>query len=260
MDDIINAARIALGLPSFPKKGDNKFENLDTRFKGTVSVSGPLIAESLSAEMGESLMCGTKFLAPNPFTLSQALPPHIIATPLSYLLNFGGLTTFGFTHLTAVNHLTGLENSSGIINLNGIVNLNGNTNINGLTNLNGPTNLKKFTNLSGEVYLRGQDIYKVFAPIVHAHSDRRLKQNIHTITNPIEKVSALRGVNFEFIKDGKKQIGVIAQETEEIIPEVIGECPDGYKTIQYGNIVGLLIEAIKEQQKQIDELKEKINE
>ena len=87
-----------------------------------------------------------------------------------------------------------------------------------------------------------------------------MKQNIHTITNPIEKVSALRGVNFEFIKDGKKQIGVIAQETEEIIPEVIGECPDGYKTVQYGNIVGLLIEAIKEQQKQIDELKEKINE
>jgi hypothetical protein len=226
---IINTITRLLGLPTFPQKGVNKFQYLDTRFRSTVSVSGPLIAESVSAQLGESLMCGTKFLLPNPLTLSQALPPHIIATPLSYLLNFGGLTT-NFTLIV------GFHNTAGITNLNGIVNLNGLVNIN------------------------GANIFSLFAPISHGHSDRRLKQNIHTITNPIEKVSALRGVNFEFIKDGKKQIGVIAQETEEIIPEVIGECPDGYKTVQYGNIVGLLIEAIKEQQKQIDELKEKINE
>lgn len=225
---IINTITRLLGLPTFPQKGVNKFQYLDTRFRSTVSVSGPLIAESVSAQLGESLMCGTKFLLPNPLTLSQALPPHIIATPLSYLLNFGGLTTY-FTLIVGLNNSIGINNSVGLTNLCGVVTLN------------------------------GANIYSVFAPF-HVHSDRRLKQNIHTITNPIEKVSALRGVNFEFIKDGKKQIGVIAQETEEIIPEVIGECPDGYKTIQYGNIVGLLVEAIKEQQKQIDELKEKINE
>ena len=244
---IINTITRLLGLPSFPKKGVNKFQYLDTRFRSTVSVSGPLIAESVSAQLGESLMCGTKFLLPNPLTLSQALPPHIIATPLSYLLNFGGLTT-NFTLIV------GFHNTAGITNLNGIINLNG------IKNLSGTTNLGGITNLFGAVNIDGKNIHTVFAPISHGHSDRRLKQNIHTITNPIEKVSALRGVNFEFIKDGKKQIGVIAQETEEIIPEVIGECPDGYKTVQYGNIVGLLIEAIKEQQKQIDELKEKINE
>lgn len=226
---LINTISRLLGLPTFPKKGVNKFQYLDTRFKSTVSVSGPLIAESVSAQLGESLMCGTKFLLPNPLTPTQALPPHIIATPLSYLLNFGGLTT-NFTLIV------GFHNTAGITNLNGIINLNGLVNIN------------------------GSNIFSLFALSGHGHSDRRLKQNIHTITNPIEKVSALRGVNFEFIKDGKKQIGVIAQETEEIIPEVVGECPDGYKTVQYGNIVGLLVEAIKEQQKQIDELKEKINE
>jgi len=227
---LINTLSRLLGLPTFPQKGVNKFQYLDTRFRSTVSVSGPLIAESVSAQLGESLMCGTKFLLPNPITPSQALPPHIIATPLSYLLNFGGLTTLGFVGLTGINNSTGITNLNGTVNLNGLVNIN------------------------------GANIFSLFAPISHGHSDRRLKQNIHTITNPIEKVSALRGVNFEFIKDGKKQIGVIAQETGEIIPEVIGECPDGYKTVQYGNIVGLLIEAIKEQQKQIDELKEKINE
>ena len=226
---IINTITRLLGLPTFPQKGVNKFQYLDTRFRSTVSVSGPLIAESVSAQLGESLMCGTKFLLPNPLTLSQALPPHIIATPLSYLLNFGGLTT-NFTMIVGFHNTAGFSNLNGIVNLNGLVNIN------------------------------GANIFSLFAPLSHGHSDIRLKQNIHTITNPIEKVSALRGVNFEFIKDGKKQIGVIAQETEKIIPEVIGECPDGYKTVQYGNIVGLLIEAIKEQQKQIDELKEKINE
>ena len=230
LDTLINTITTTLGLPSFPKKGVNKFQYLDTRFRSTVSVSGPLIAESISAELGESLMCGTKFLLPNPLTPSQALPPHIIATPLSYLLNFGGLLTNVSVNCTGTNAFSGLTSISGQVFLNGTVNIN------------------------------GTNIFSLFAPISHGHSDRRLKQNIHTITNPIEKVSALRGVNFEFIKDGKKQIGVIAQETEEIIPEVIGECPDGYKTVQYGNIVGLLIEAIKEQQKQIDELKEKINE
>lgn len=226
---IINTITRLLGLPTFPQKGVNKFQYLDTRFRSTVSVSGPLIAESVSAQLGESLMCGTKFLLPNPLTLSQALPPHIIATPLSYLLNFGGLTT-NFTMIVGFHNTAGFSNLNGIVNLNGLVNIN------------------------------GANIFSLFAPISHGHSDRRLKQNIHTITNPIEKVSALRGVNFEFIKDGKKQIGVIAQETEEIIPEVIGECPDGYKTVQYGNIVGLLIEAIKEQQNQIDELRRKIDE
>ena len=226
---IINTIKKLL-VPTFPQKGVNKFQYLDTRFRSTVSVSGPLIAESVSAQLGESLMCGTKFLLPNPITPSQALPPHIIATPLSYLLNFGGLLTNVSVNCTGTNAFSGLTSISGQVFLNGTVNIN------------------------------GADIFSLFAPISHGHSDRRLKQNIHTITNPIEKVSALRGVNFEFIKDGKKQIGVIAQETEEIIPEVIGECPDGYKTVQYGNIVGLLIEAIKEQQKQIDELKEKINE
>ena len=88
---IINTITKLLGLPTFPQKGVNKFQYLDTRFRSTVSVSGPLIAESVSAQLGESLMCGTKFLLPNPLTPSQALPPHIIATPLSYLLNFGGL-------------------------------------------------------------------------------------------------------------------------------------------------------------------------
>ena len=91
-------------------------------------------------------------------------------------------------------------------------------------------------------------------------SDERLKENIHTIENAVEKVSALRGVSFDFKESKQSQIGVIAQEVEQIIPEVVQDRPDGYKGVQYGNLVGLLIEAIKEQQEQIDTLKKEINE
>jgi hypothetical protein len=228
---LINTLTTLLGLPTFPKKGVNKFQYLDTRFRSTVSVSGPLIAESVSAQLGESLMCGTKYLLLNPLTPSQALPPHIIATPLSYLLNFGGLLTNVSVNCTGTNNFTGVTFINGQVFLNGTVKLNG-------------------KDLEAELAL-GKAL---------PSSDERLKKNIHTITNPIEKVSALRGVSFEYKETGQKQIGFIAQEIEKIIPEVVGENPDGYKGVQYQNVVGLLVEAIKEQQNQIDELRRKIDE
>jgi len=93
-----------------------------------------------------------------------------------------------------------------------------------------------------------------------AYSDERLKSNIETITSPLNKVKALRGVTFD--KDGERGLGVIAQETEAVIPEVVMTSNDemGTKSVAYGNMVGLLIEAIKEQQTQIDELKLKLEE
>ena len=228
---LINTLTTLLGLPSFPKKGVNKFQYLDTRFRSTVSVSGPLIAESVSAELGESLMCGTKFLLPNPLTPSQALPPHIIATPLSYLLNFGGLVTSVNINCTGTNNITGVTSINGIVNLNGTVKLNG-------------------KDLEAELAL-GKAL---------PSSDERLKENVHTIENALEKVSALRGVTFDFKEDKQKQIGFIAQEVEEVIPEAVGERPDGYKGVAYGNLVGLLVEAIKEQQEQINQLKATVEE
>lgn len=91
---------------------------------------------------------------------------------------------------------------------------------------------------------------------VTAYSDRALKRNIETIENSLDKVMQMRGVTFE--KDQKQGLGVIAQELELIIPEVVKQDQHGMRSVAYGNIVGVLIEAIKEQQKQIEELKSKI--
>jgi len=92
---------------------------------------------------------------------------------------------------------------------------------------------------------------------VVAYSDARLKENIITIDNAVEKVTAMRGVFFNKKEDETKsrRSGVIAQEIQEILPEVVTTSADGTLGVAYGNIVGVLIEAIKEQQKQIDELK-----
>lgn len=95
---------------------------------------------------------------------------------------------------------------------------------------------------------------------INSGSDVKLKTNIKTLTNSLDKVVNLRGVEYDRIDmDNKHQIGVIAQEVEEILPELVGE-NNGVKTVSYGNITALLIEAIKEQQEQINYLKSKLEE
>lgn len=90
---------------------------------------------------------------------------------------------------------------------------------------------------------------------VTAYSDERLKDNIQTIDGALGKVNSMRGVTYT--KDGLESSGVIAQEIEKIAPELV---KDGeYKSVAYGNLVGYLIEAIKEQQIQIEQSKTEID-
>lgn len=93
---------------------------------------------------------------------------------------------------------------------------------------------------------------------VIAYSDKRVKENIKTIDNSLEKVNQLRGVEFNKIGEDKKSIGVIAQEIEKILPEVVREDDKGMKSVAYGNITGILIEAIKELKLEVEELKKQI--
>ena len=85
-------------------------------------------------------------------------------------------------------------------------------------------------------------------------SDRKLKTNIQTITNPIEKVLQISGVTFNWKETGKATLGVIAQEIELVLPELVSDTDP--KTVNYNGLIGLLIECVKDQQNQIDELKQ----
>jgi hypothetical protein len=95
----------------------------------------------------------------------------------------------------------------------------------------------------------------VTAEDFNATSDIRLKENIEVITDASNKIMQLRGITFNFIDSDKRSAGVIAQEVEQVLPEAVSEKADGTKTVAYGNLIGLLLEAIKDQQRQIDELK-----
>ena len=93
---------------------------------------------------------------------------------------------------------------------------------------------------------------------VQSNSDERLKENVETIDNALDKVAALRGVYFDLIaKPGKRKLGLIAQEVEKVLPEVVNTSEEGdnIKSVAYANVVGLLIEAIKEIKGEVDQLK-----
>jgi len=99
--------------------------------------------------------------------------------------------------------------------------------------------------------------------IAYYGSDSRLKENVTPITNPLEKIQQIGGYEYDWIpmegihENEGHDVGVIAQEIESILPEIVTTRENGYKAVKYDRIVALLIECIKEQQKQIDELKNK---
>jgi Chaperone of endosialidase len=91
---------------------------------------------------------------------------------------------------------------------------------------------------------------------VTAYSDQRLKNDIKTIEDALDKVRKLRGVSYVNANTGEPSIGVIAQEVKEVIPEVVQD-NGGLLSVAYGNLVGVLIEAVKELSAKVDALESK---
>jgi hypothetical protein len=98
----------------------------------------------------------------------------------------------------------------------------------------------------------------------------KLKSNVVTIKSALQKVLAMRGVTYQMKSEladpaayeestARTYMGVIAQEVEAVAPELVRDTPNGIKAVAYQNMVGLLIEAMKEQNQKIDSLKEQLN-
>jgi hypothetical protein len=87
---------------------------------------------------------------------------------------------------------------------------------------------------------------------IFIYSDGRIKENVTTITSALDKVNEMSGITYNIINKPRRQIGVIAQEVEKVLPEVIKE-EDGVKTVAYPNMVGILIEALKELNDRVDQ-------
>lgn len=137
-----------------------------------------------------------------------------------------------------------------------------------------PTNVSAFTNDAGYTTYSSNQATDTTSNVTFntvnatgditafASSDERLKDNIQTIPNAVEKVQQIKGVSFDWngnqTNHSGHDIGVIAQDIEKVLPEIVATRDDGYKAVRYEKLVALLIEAVKEQQLQIDELKSKL--
>lgn len=89
-------------------------------------------------------------------------------------------------------------------------------------------------------------------------SDLNKKKDIQTIESAVDIVGQLRGVTFNWRDTNQAAVGVIAQEVESVLPQVVSTATTGEKSVSYGNIVAVLIEAVKEQQQEINALKQKL--
>lgn len=89
---------------------------------------------------------------------------------------------------------------------------------------------------------------------VTAFSDERLKMNVKPISAALHRIKQLRGVQYDRTDTGRFEIGVIAQEVENVFPEVVLTHEDGMKSVAYGNLVGALIEAVRELEERVREL------
>jgi hypothetical protein len=161
--------------------------------------------------------------------------------------------SIGVTHLdvTGIGTITTLNNTNAnISNLSGTIGT-----ITTFNSTNGTITTLNNTYFSGN----NANLSGVCTAVdFNATSDIRLKENINTYENALETIDKIRGVKFTWKENQKNSIGVIAQEIEEVIPElVINGCE--VKTVNYNGIIGVLIEAIKELKNENKVLSEKIN-
>jgi hypothetical protein len=141
----------------------------------------------------------------------------------------------------------------------------GTTQTNGLTILeNGNVGIGVMTPTT-KLYVNGD----ITANSIAGTSDVRFKTNIRSVSSALDKIKQLRGVYFNWNQKAfpekdfgaQDELGFIAQEVEKIVPEIVikDKTKDEYRSVKYDKLVALLVEAIKEQQKQIDDLNEKVN-
>ena len=266
----ISAQKIYIG-PTIPVKIDLSAFTLNSKlpFNGTLACVGP-------AFFGATPPTG---FARAVVQMGPGIPPFFSAVPGLTLEVTGGTHLMGYLNAFGLNSLIGVTNNIGVNNGIGIKNMLGFMNrIGKKTAVGGETSAEpiKFcaapamtlSSVSGKL-LGFWTFNGTPLAFLHAHSDRNLKKNIQPILSPLSKVLQLQGVTFEWNhpKLAKNRpgtcMGLIAQDTEKVVPEVVinttidtdGERKE-VKGIQYENLVGLLVEAIKEQNKRIDHLEQ----
>jgi len=241
-----NIAAGAEGLIPFQSRAGRT--TFDTRFKYT----------STTGEIGvPSFRLGAQLLGD---TITITSGDSILGT----VNNSGGQLTISTTTSTAdlrLGNTINVQEFKGIV----ISPVSGNVLINSTQTATSPSTgalvIKGGLGIDGNVYATGS----IFG---NTPSDRRLKENITPIENPLELISRITGTRFEWVdsyieslggEDGnfikKQDIGVIAQDVELVLPEIVGTKIDGFKTVKYEKLVPVLVEAVKALMAEVDDLR-----
>ena len=203
----------------------------------------------------------------------------------------GSAGTNGATGVNGASGVTGVDGATGVNGASGVTGVDGASGVTGASGVQGAsgvgtagatgsagaasvtddtsTNASYYPTLSNvstgspaATYVSSTKLYfnpstgTINATIFNSLSDIQFKENVLTVSNAVDIIKQLNGVSFTWKDNGNKSYGVIAQEIETILPELINHS-EGKKSVNYNGIMAFLIQAIKEQQEQINELKAK---
>jgi len=171
------------------------------------------------------------------------------ATSLSSTTNNSSVSTAGTLTLGRDVSVTRNLNIAGTLTAAGVATFNGgvamtNDDITGVRQITAQT-------FSGGNFTGGE---------FRVNSDSRFKKDISEVEDALTKITQLNGVNFTFKDSGEKSMGVIAQEVEEVFPELVSYRADGFRTVNYNGLIAPVIEAIKEQRAIIERQNRTITE
>ena len=157
------------------------------------------------------------------------------------------------------------DDHTGNVSLTGDLTITGNSVITGNSTLNGSSIVNGNSTINGECTVSGDATFvgnitanEVSATDIVSPSDERLKENITPINDPLSLINDINGVTFNWKGTSKPSAGLIAQEVEKILPELVSENDRG-KAVNYNGIIGLLVECVKQQQVEIENLKNSIS-
>lgn len=200
----------------------------------------------------DSIQCG---VALSPPIATAEFWPSIDPQGAFSVQNWGISNFIGIHNQVGLYNGTGLWSQLGLGNLLGFgVDVGGHADAQPSFSSAAPS--EDFSSANGNLW----GSWKLNGVPIETTSDGRLKDNVTPLQNSLNKVLQLQGVEYDRTDCEKHEIGMVAQEVEKVIPDLVKENSEGIKILEYQNLTAVLVEAIKEQQNQINSLKQTIQE
>lgn len=246
-----------------------------TSFNGTINANNGVLSGSIETYLPNGVVSGSSQVV---YTSLSSIPAGIVSGSSQIdgsQLGSNKTITIAGTSVTLGGSITlpTITNGSGIVSGSSQITKTlqdvttaGATTSDAITITNSTASADKTTGaliVTGGVGVSG-DINAGGDIVAYASSDRRLKENIQPIQNALGKINQIGGYSFDWNAEKQniykgKDYGVIAQEIEEILPELVDTRDNGYKAVKYDKLVSLLIEGIKDLSKEVEQLKSQLN-